>query len=75
MITRFRALKKKRVEQAKKFTNMTEEQTREVMASLYRCEYKEIYEKVINKKWTSEMFVLFCEELHQEMFLNGMEDE
>jgi hypothetical protein len=63
------------MEEAKKFTNMTEEQTRKVMASLYRCKYAEIYEKVINKKWTSEMFVLFCEELHQEMFLNGMEDE
>ena len=33
------------------------------------------YEKVINKKWTSEMFVMFCEELHQEMIMNEIYNE
>ena len=54
---------------------MTEEQAHEVTASLYRCKYAEIYEKVINKKWTSEMFVMFCEELHQEMIMNEIYNE
>ena len=54
---------------------MTQEQTNEVKASLYGGKYAEIYEKVINKKWTSEMFVMFCEELHQEMIMNEIYNE
>jgi hypothetical protein len=45
---------------------MTQEQAHEVMVSLYANTYAEIYEKVINNKWTSEMFVYFCRELHRE---------
>ena len=54
---------------------MTQEQTHEVKASLYGGKYAEIYEKVINKKWTSEMFVMFCEELHQAMIMNEIYNE
>lgn len=45
---------------------MTDEERHEVIASMYANTYSEIYEKVVSKKWTEEMFVLFCREQYQE---------
>lgn len=64
---RLNALKKQKTEQVNRFmNNLTDEQKHEVMVSLYSHTYAEIFEIIMNKKWTQEMFVYYCRELHRE---------
>lgn len=46
--------------------NLTEEQKHQVMAAFYSNTYDEIFNLIIQNKWTKEMFVYFCRELVQE---------
>lgn len=46
--------------------SLTDEERHEVIVSMYASTYSEIYEKIVSKKWTEEMFVLFCREQYQE---------
>lgn len=46
--------------------NLTQEQRHEVMVSLYAYTYAEIFEIIMKNKWTQEMFVYYCRELHRE---------
>ena len=46
--------------------NLTNEQKHEVMVSLYSHTYAEIFEIIMSKKWTQEMFVFYCRELYKE---------
>lgn len=64
---RSNALKKQKKEKVKRFmNNLTDEQKHEVMVSLYSYTYAEIFEILMSKKWSQEMFVYYCRELHRE---------
>lgn len=45
---------------------LTDEQKHEVMGALYSNTYDEIFDIVVENKWTKEMFVYFCRELYRD---------
>lgn len=46
--------------------NVTQEQRLEVLNFVYGFSCRDVYEKLIKKEWTVEMFELYCQELYQE---------